>query len=190
MKHINQLSISPHNTPSLEPQQTKHASNTNVLLKRRGKKCRYKANVFIPHSDTYRQSFLLALPCCFQPPPPPRMYLEHITDRHPGPAPPRMYLEHITDRHPGPPPPPPRMYLEHITDRHPGIQQLLASLVADAAHDRGWLPNQTKLLSPVVVHRDGRRVPLWLGHHKASRHKLRVHISGGRGGCAHIKMEG
>merc|ERR1712200_59077 len=53
---------------------------------------------------------------------------------------------------------------EDLGNGYAGVEKLLATLVANACHEVGRLPDETKLSCPVVVHRDGCRGNLGLGH--------------------------
>merc|ERR1719189_1077400 len=66
---------------------------------------------------------------------------------------------------------------EHLCDGDPGVQELLAPLVTDAGHEAGWLPDQSKLPGPVVVHGDRRWRYLRLGYDCPGLDQLGVHVT-------------
>ena len=67
--------------------------------------------------------------------------------------------------------------LEYIRNRHPCIEQLLSSLITDAGEEGSWFADQSKLLGPLVVHGDGRRLHLWLGHYQTLTNQLAVYLT-------------
>merc|ERR1711971_1277268 len=64
---------------------------------------------------------------------------------------------------------------KHLGDGDAGIQELLSALVADAAHEAGWLPDQPKLTCPVVIHWHWRWGHLRLWNNNSLHDQVGIH---------------
>src|SRR6266545_7163198 len=61
--------------------------------------------------------------------------------------------------------------LEHVGNPHSRVQQFLPTLVRDSRDESGRFTNQTKLLCPLVIHRNHRRLNLALGLDRTVLHQ-------------------
>lgn len=61
----------------------------------------------------------------------------NVSGEHIAPALKPKQAQHPTQTH---------LLLKDLSDGHPSVDELLPSLITDAGHERGWLPDQSQLL--------------------------------------------
>ena len=71
---------------------------------------------------------------------------------------------------------------EDIGNWHPSIEEFFSSLITDARKEGSWFSNESQLLSPLVVHGDGRWLHLGLRDNQTLTHQLAVYLTGRTGG--------